>query len=367
MKNISYSVFLGDYNSVKLFVTKYSATKKQTNKDGLTALQLAQKLGFHRIVQFIETGKDVPESETDRETKAKKPTHDEATLIQAVQMGRMKIIEEFIADECYDSRDEKIKLCEKLIKEAKKVGQMEFLHILKQHHQALIRELESREPGRSNITLSERHQQILLGVLRSLNNLIANSSVILNPADPNTYTQFFVGLREDSAKRSQELQQVKTEQDVTKLIEKDQNETEKKLESIQAKLQEDEDSRDATQARILDAEKQLREQKNLSAIRHKEFLDQKKRDQQQLATYECAIFLFQRQQEAILNRRKAIEFFKCNMNLFIFYRVVEHRLEALFQSSLAAQGGYVKIESTTKFGKSGTAASLIPTKMPISK
>ncbi len=112
--------------------------------------------------------------------------------------------------------------------------------------------------------------------------------------------------------------------------------------------------------RLQDAEKRLREQKDLTALQRKEFYLEKELHQQQLATYECSIFLFQRQQEAMLNRKKAIEFFKDNTNMFLFYKTIENRLEALFHSYLAAQGGYVNVASSKKF------ANGIPAHIPLS-
>lgn len=357
---------LGDYALVELFTKKYPATKKQTNKAGMTALQLAQKLKYNRIVQLIETGKAEPGSEKNEESKTSGPSHSEAALMQAARNGHMKIIREFIAER-YESKEQKKKICQNLIQAAKKASQYEVAAVLEPYYKTELRtELASDMHAGSNIVLSERYKKVLLGLLGSLSNLIAESSILLDPADPNTYTQFFVGLTQQTAKRSEELQQVKTAQDVTQLIEKDQSETQEQLGKIQEKLEEILDGKNELEARLLDTDERLRQEQKLTALQRKEFMKEKQLHEQQLATYECSLFLFQRQQEAILNRQKAIDFLKRNMNLMLFYRIIENRLEALFHSCLAAQGGYVKVESATNVGKLGKAVN-ITAEIPIGK
>jgi hypothetical protein len=364
---MSWFIFVGDYAVVEFFVKKYPATKKQTNKGDMTALEIAQKLKFNRIVQLIETGKEVPESERDQEVKSHGPSHNEGTLIQAARNGHIKIIREFIAQR-YESKEDKKRICQNLMQAAKIASQYEVFAALEPYYKTELKtELASDMHAGSNIVLNERYKKILLGVLGSLNNLIADSSVLLDPADPNTYTQFFIGLTESGAKSSQELQQVKTEQDVKKLIQKDEVTTKEQLSKIQEKLEELLESRDVLQARVIDTDERLFKEQKLTALQRKECIKEKELHEQQLATFECSIFLFQRQQEAIQNRKKAVDFLKSNMNLIMFYRTIENRLEALFHSCLAAQGGYVKIESTTKFGMPDKAGNMIPKNIPISK
>lgn len=364
---MSWYIFVGDYALVELFVQKYPATRKQSNKGGMTVLEIAQKLKFNRIVQLIETGKGVPESERDQEDKTRGPSYDEKTLIQAARNGHMKTIQEFIAQR-YDSKEEKKKICQNLIQAAKKASQYEVLAALEPYYKTELRtELASDMHAGSNIVLSERYKKIMFGVLGSLSNLITTSSVVLDPADPNTYTQLFGGLTENIAKSSQELQQATTEQDVQKLVQKDEHNTKEQLSKIQEQLEELLENRDTLQARVADTDERLFKEQKLTALQRKEFIKEKELHGQQLATYECSIFLFQRQQEIILNRQKAIDFLKSNMNLIMFYRTIENRLEALFHSCLAAQGGYLKIEATTKFGKGEKLVSMVPKNIPISK
>jgi hypothetical protein len=44
----------------------------------------------------------------------------------------------------------------------------------------------------------------------------------------------------------------------------------------------------------------------------------------------------------------------------MFYQTIENRLQALFHSALAAQGGYLKTETITKYGKPTTVLNKIP-------
>lgn len=332
----------------------------------MTALEIAQRLKFNRIVQLIETGKGLPESEKDSDAKSQTPNHNEQTLTQAARNGHIKIVREFIAQR-YQSKEVKRRLCEKLIQTAKKASQYEILDALEPYYKSeLATELASDMHPGSNIVLSERYKKILYGVLGSLNNLIAGNSVLLDPADPNTYTQLFAGLTKNIEERSKEIKQVKTEQDMKKFIQQDDSHTKELLNKIQEQLEELVESRDTLQARVLDTDERLFKEQKVTALQRKEFLKQKELHEQQLATYECSIFLFQRQQEATLNRQKAINFFKSNINLMMFYRTIENRLEALFHSCLAAQGGYVKVEQNSNFG-TGKSINMLSQKIPISK
>lgn len=359
---------IGDYTVVELFVTKYPATKQQVNKTGMTALQIAQKLKFNRIVQLIEKGKGGLESEADRTSKTDEPKYSEENLIQAAHNGHIKIIREFIAQR-YESKEEKKSICQRMIQAAKKALQYEIIDVLEPYYKTELRtELASDMHAGSNIVLTERYKKILFGVLGSLNNMIGESSVVLDPADPNTYTQLFTGLTQSISKRSKELEEVRNTKDVEKLVQQDQKDTNEQINKIHEKLEELLESRDDLQARVLDTDQRLFKEQKLTALQRKEFMKEKELHEQQLATYECSIFLFQRQQEAIANRQKALEFLKKNSNLILFYRTIENRLEALFHSYLAAQGGYVKIEQTTNYGKGVKLLDKIteiPDKIPI--
>ncbi|CAF1023290.1 unnamed protein product [Rotaria sp. Silwood1] len=354
----------GDYAIVKFFVTKYPTTKTQTNRSGLTALEIARKLKFTRIAELIETGEDVPESSKD-DTKDNKPKHDYETLVQAASKSNVKIIREFI-DERYESKEKKRRICYELIQIAKKATQFQIVDMLEPYYNTKLRtELASDMELGSVVSLNDYYKKILLGFLSGLSSIIADSPVVLDPADPNTYRDLFSALTTSVAKRSQELQQVTSEQDVKKLIDQDEATTKERLTKIDQQLTQLHESRDSLQARIQDADERLFKQQRLTAIQRKEFAKEKETYAQQLATYECSIFLFQRQQEAILIRRKTINFIKSNNNLIIFYRTIENHLEALFHSALAAQGGYLKTEVTTKSGITGTIVNMLSMKIPI--
>lgn len=363
-KASSLYIISGDYAMVEFFVTKYPATKRQTNKAGLTALQIAQKLKFTRIAALIETGRAVPESSKDQEVKADKVNHDYDTLVEACRNGRVKIIQEFI-DQRYETKEEKRRLCYQLIQVAKKANQFQIVDILEPYYNTKLKtELASDMEQGSVVTLSDHYKKVLLGSLSGLSGLIAHSSVVLDPADPNTYRDLFSALTASAAKRSQELQQVTSEQDVKSLIDHDDTDTKSQLAKINEQVEKLLENKNSLQARIQDTDERLFKQQNLTAIQRKEFTKEKELYKQQLATYECSIFLIQRQQEATLNRQKTINFIKGNTNLAMFYRTVESRLEVLFNSILVAQGGYLKKEATTRLG---TAVNMLPKKALLCK
>ncbi|CAF2738176.1 unnamed protein product [Rotaria sp. Silwood2] len=355
----------GDYAMVELFVTKYPATKRQTNKAGLTALQIAQKLKFARIAELIETGKAVPQSSKHPDENNNKPKYDYETLAQAACNGHVKIIQEFI-DERYESKEEKRRLCYELIQVAKTAKQFQIVDILEPYYNTKLRtQLASDMEIGSAVILGEHYKRILLGFLSALSGIIADSPVVLDPADPNTYRDLFSDLTANIAKRSQELQRVTSEQDVKKLINQDEANTKERLTKINEQLQQLLESRNSLEARIQDTDERLFKQQRLTALQRKELTKEKEVYAQQLATYECSIFLFQRQQEATLIRQKTINFIKANTNLIMFYRIIENQLDALFLSALAAQGGYLKTETTMKSSVTGTIVNMLQTKIPI--
>jgi hypothetical protein len=350
-------IILGDYAMVEFFVTKYPATRKQTNKAGMTALDIAKKLNFARIAELIETGKAVPESPENQDNE---PKHDYETLVQASRNGHVKIIQEFIAQR-YESKEEKRKLCYELIQVAKKAKQYQIVDILEPYYNNKLKnELPSDIEIGSAITLNEHHKKVLLGFLSGLSTCIANSPVVLDPADPNTYVDFFSGLTTSIEKRSQQIEQVASEQDVKKLIEEDQMNTKEQLTKINEQLEQLLASKNSLQDRVQDIDGRIFKQQDLTALQRKEIAKQKEIHKQQLATYECSIFLLQRQQEATLIRQNTINFIKGNTNLIMFYRTIENRLQALFHSALAAQGGYLKTEATTKYARPTTVLNKIP-------
>jgi hypothetical protein len=350
-------IILGNYAIVKFFVTKHAATIKLTNKAGLTALEIAKKLKFARIAELIETGEDVPESSENQDNQ---PKHDHETLVQASRNGDVKIIQEFIAQR-YESREEKRRLCYELIQVAKKAKQFQIVDLLEPYYNTKLRnELASDMELGSAVTLNEHHKKILLGFLSGLGTLIANSPVVLDPADPQTYVDLFSGLTASTEKRSQQLEQVASEQDVKKLIEEDQMNTKEQLTKMNEQLEQLMASRNSLQDRVQDTDERLFEQQHLTALQRKEFAKEKEMYKQQLATYECSIFLLQRQQEATLIRQNTINFIKGNTNLIMFYQTIENRLQALFHSALAAQGGYLKTEATTAYARPTTVLNKIP-------
>ena len=187
-------IVLGDYRIVELFVMKYPATKRQTNKAGQTALQIAQKLNFTRIGDLIETGKAIPESLKDLKEITDKPKHDSKTLVEASRDGHLKTIQEFIAQR-YESKEEKKRLCYDLIQVARKAKQFQIVDILEPYYHTKLRtELASDMELGGNVALNEYNRRMLFGFLNGLSTVIANSPIVLDPADPKTYADLFSSL-----------------------------------------------------------------------------------------------------------------------------------------------------------------------------
>ena len=114
------------------------------------------------------------------------------------------------------------------------------------------------------------------------------------------------------------------------------------------------------ETRIQNTDNQISEKKAISAKQRKELMKLKQDCKKQLAVYECSIILFQREQEATLSRKSTINFIKSNSNMYLFYRTIENRLQALFHSALAAQGPYLQTVKTTNYGTAATVINMIP-------
>lgn len=328
-------------------------------------MKIAQQRKFGSIVELIQTGKSVPESSPDPETD--KPKHSYETLLQAAINGHVKIIQEFV-EQRYESKEDKKSLCYTLIQIAKKAKQWQIVDILEPYYYSKLKtDLASDMEQGGNVTLTERYKKILFGYLSSLSDIIANSSVTLDPMDPNSYAQFFSDLTKNIIKRSQTLQEVNSEQDVKNLIDQDLANSKEQLAKINEQLEELLENRNSLEARIEDVDERLFKQEKLTASQRQTMFEERETEKKRLAAYDCSMFIFQRQQEAMLMRQNTINFIKNNPNLIMFYRTVENRLEALFHSILAAQGGYVKKEATFKNSRRAKMVNALPTNIPVGK
>ncbi|CAF1347149.1 unnamed protein product [Adineta ricciae] len=334
----------GDYATVEHFVKHDPNTKQQTNKSGLTALQIAQKLGFTRIAQLILTGESVPESSAD----AEEIRLDREVLKNAAEKGEIKVMQEFVKQP-YESREEKRKLCHELLKIARRANQLEIVRILESYYNT---KPISNEGSGGNVRLSEYYQKVLLGFLSGISGIIADSRVDLDPTDPATYRELFSDLTSRVNKYSQELQQVNSEQDLKKLIEKDSAHTNKRIAELHKKLEEVLESKDSLEASIEDLEQRVHTQEkstNITAIQRKEYMVEREALNKKLSEYDSSILLLKRREEALLMRRNTINFIKNNSNLALFHQTIENRLDALFTSVFAAEGGYAKRETIIPF------------------
>jgi ankyrin repeat protein len=352
---------LGDYAVVELFATKYPATKQQKNKAGLTALQIAEKQGFKRIAYVLETGKPAAESMNDEEPKSDGPKHTKEQLTHAAKNGHLKIIKEFI-DDRYESRDDKRQLCFQLIGTAKNAKQHEVIGILQPYYDKQLKaELPSDIEIGSGVRLNEHYKKILLGFLTGLGRVIAESPVVLDPADPNTYKDLFSNLSAHQRKHSQEIHNVDSEEDVKKLRERDMTDINEKLANINSELSKLHEEKEFLQKNIQDTSEKLKKQENITALQRKDLFNQQEEHKKQFAACECSRFLFELQQETSLTRRNTVNYFRENSNMYLFFRTVENLLQALFHGTLAARSGLITTEANSKYGTASSIVGMIPT------
>ncbi|CAF1482552.1 unnamed protein product, partial [Rotaria magnacalcarata] len=306
------------------------------------------------------TGKSVPAPD-DSSSEPKEPVHSYDVLVEASRNGRIKILQEFCQQQ-YKSIEQKKQICEQLIDIAKKANQYEIQNILEPYYNKTLRTtLPSDIEIGEVVTLREDYKKILLACLCGLSEVITNSSVVLDPTDPNTYRQFFSELSVNTKKDSRDLQTIGNEQDVNILITKDSESTSQHLAKINSQLEQSMDHQKRLAASIQDKNEKLSKEHDLSPLNLKQLFEDREIQKKQLATYECSIFLYQRQLESKLSRQNTINFIKNNSNMYLFYRTIENRLEALFHSVLAAQGGYLQTTQTSKYATAASVVNMVPT------
>lgn len=292
-------------------------------------------------------------------TDAKKtctPKFSYQELVNACQNGQAKTIKDF-CQERYESREEKRRLCYELIQTAKKYNQEEIVAMLQyQYDHQLKLDIPSDIELDKIVTLDANYRKMLPALLGSLNQIITGISADLDPADPKTYLDLFSKLTSNVRQRSQDLGNTKTNGDVKKLIQKEITDSDKKLATIEDKLNQLQKYNETLMENIRETDERLSSAQGLAAIERKKIFDEQELHKKQLAVYESSMQLFLREQESLLNRCKTIKFIKKNTNLFLFYRTVENRLQALFQSVLAAQGGYLQTTMNVKYKVAGSAA-----------
>lgn len=348
---------------MELFATKYPATKQQKNKAGLTALQIAEKQGFKRIAYVLQTGKPAPYSMGDDASASTGPKHTKEALFYAAKNGHLKIIKEFI-DDRYESRDEKRHLCFQLIDISKRFKQHEVSGILQPYFDKQLKaELPSDINLDGGIRLSQYYQKILIGFLTSLGNIIAESPVVLDPSDPNTYNDLFINLSTHQKQRSEEIQRVESERDAKKLNEQDISNLNEKLSNIRNELEQVNQAKEQIEKIMEEISEKIKQKNELTAIQLQDLLKQQEEHKRQLAIYECSTHLCVSKQDATLNRQNVLNFFRKqnNTNMFLFFRTIENILQALFNGILAARSNLLTTEKPTF-----AFVSKIMDKMPIS-
>ena len=342
---------------VELFVMKYPATKQQKNKAGLTALQIAEKKNLKRIAYVLKHGKPAPDSLEDQNSKPKGPRHSKEDLINAAKYGHLNVVNEFI-DDNYESSDEKREICLEMIGVARTTKQAEVVGVLEQCYKNFIKSQpsSSAEASKGNfVRLSQYYTNILHGFLTGLGQIIADSSVVLDPADPKTYVDLFSNLTAKRKERSEEIHQVSSDEDAQILSDKDMANSDEKLRKTQDELNQLEGEKDKAKNGIQDISNQLNEGQGITAIEREDLFKQREEHRKQIAAFESSILLCQLQQEATLNRQKTVNYIRGNKNMYLFFRTVENLLQSLFHGALAARSGIL----ATNEGDEGPI-SLIP-------
>ncbi|CAF2768684.1 unnamed protein product [Rotaria sp. Silwood2] len=259
--------------------------------------------------------------------------------------------------ERYESREEKRRLCCELIEIAKNHHQEEIIDILQFHYdQQLKMDIPSDIELDKIVTLDAKYKKILHGMLEGLNSIITGISVSLDPADPKTFVNLFSKLKSNVRQNSQDIGKVNTNEDIRKLIDRDVADSNEKLAKIEDRLNHLQQYNEMLMKTIRETDERLSTAQGLTAIERKKIFDEQELNKKQQAVYEASTILFRREQEILMNRRNIISFIRQNSNLFLFYRTVENRLQALFQSVLAAQGGYLQTQLSMKYTVAGFAA-----------
>lgn len=342
---------------VELFAMKYPATKQQKNKAGLTALQIAEHKNLKRIAYVLKNGKPAPDSLEDQNSKPKGPRHSREDLINAAKNGHLNVVNEFIDDK-YESFDEKREICLEMIRIARTTKQAEVVGVLEQFYKEFIKLQEPSKPNGTTgnfVRLSQYYTNILHGFLTGLGQIIADSSIVLDPADPKTYVDLFSNLTAKRKERSEEIHQVSSDEDAKRLSDADMANIDEKLRKIDDELNQLKEEKEKAEKGIQDTSNQLKEELGRTAIEREDLFKQREEHRKQIATFESSILLCQLQQEATLNRQKTVNYIRANKNMYLFFRTVENLLQALFHGVLAARSGIL----TTNKGDGG-AISLIP-------
>ena len=311
------------------------------------------------MAHLLETGKEASDALEDGEAKSEGPKHTREGLIRAAENGHLKIIKEFIEDR-YESIDDKRQLCYELITVAEKAKQHDVVDKLKPYYKDHLKDkIPSDMEYGAGVRLNQHYKKILLGFLTGLGRIIAESPVVLDPADPNTYVQLFSNLTDHQKKRSQEIHKINSDRDAKVLSDQDVAGIAEKLGNINNQLSELHQEKESLQKNMQENSDKLKAQEKISASQRQDLFKQQEEHKKQLAVYECSIFLYELQQEATITRQNTVNFIRANTNLYLFFRTIENLLQSLFHASLTARSGIFTTESTS------TAANLVE-KVPTS-
>lgn len=341
-------MIVGDDAVVELFIKQYPTTKTQKNKDGHTALELAQKLNFQFIVHLIKTGQ---RAAVDSQAKTTSDTiYDEKVLIEAVQYSRMEIIRQFI-EQRYQSKDEKKRICDNMIRVARRGNHNEVLRLLTNYYKSEWNNenASNQIDGQNGVSSNFKDLTAMHGSLRLLNSIITGREVLLDPAHLNTYIEYYSALISNNEKQAQELASVKDLNDLRQLVEQSRLEAKKRLDVIEERLEGLDEKIDDVEERIKDIDKRLFSDEKLTALLRKDLLEQKAQLEKDRNTIQCGMQLAKKEEKVAMKRQDILEFFKKHPVLLDFYRIIEQRLQSLFIRYYSDQGAFVK--ATTDVSK----------------
>lgn len=242
-------------------------------------------------------------------------------------------------DEQYESKDEKRRLGYELLQLAREKHHFQIIDILEPYCNIDLKpDIPSDAAIGDAVTLNKPNKKLLLGFVTGLGSVIADSSVTLDPTDPDTHKRLFSSLTAKLEKRLKQIKQTMIKQDAERMHQEDSADMTQQLSQMENKLTELDETKKGTIISIQERERKISEV-GLSALQRKALLEEKEEYTKHLIAYDCSIELCQRQQEMISNRQKKLQSMQDDTNSYLFYRTIENRLQSLFHKVMAAQSG----------------------------
>jgi ankyrin repeat protein len=333
---ITLAAMKGDYSSVEFIVKFNAGTKQLKNSAGFTALDLAKRSHYNRLVQLLDPGNpDFLVNEEDENIAP--PKYNLSTLVLAAKNGQFQVCQEFI-DQRYASLTMKTDICRRMIEAAESKNQAQILAILKPHYKSLSSTAASDQTAERLVSASAQQKAILSGFLVSMSNLLGAGDVSLDVNDPATYSQLFSNLNVRVKNRTEQLAKSSgDESGVQKIYQQDTLELQQKVMKLSEQMAKMNDSRTSLTKRLQAAEAQLAACK--TAKDKKNVYAELQETKDQLLTLQASASLFVNAQKTANHKKKVLDSLKANTQLLCFYQSVENRLQGLFTACKAATAG----------------------------